>query len=78
MPLMFNAAFLATLCFPVIKLEFTKDEFQIADNLREYIATGTNAMAEQYQIELNAISHNQRFDELVVKLYQQTGQPVVL
>jgi hypothetical protein len=64
--------------YPVIKLEFAKDEFATADNLREYIDNATVRFASQYGIELSGSSYNQRFDELVTKLHQTTGKTVVL
>jgi hypothetical protein len=64
--------------YPVIKLEFSKDEFATADNLRSYIYNTVNRVARSYNIELVEDTYNQRFDELLVKLHQQTGQKVVV
>jgi hypothetical protein len=63
---------------PVIKLEFTKDEFATADNLRSYIFKAINRIASDNVIELVEDTYTLRFDELVVKLHQKTGQNVVL
>lgn len=64
--------------YPVIKLEFAKDEYATADNLRSQIEITINRMASRYQIVLEEGSYNQQFDELVTKLHQKTGQKVVL
>lgn len=64
--------------YPVIKLEFAKDEFASADNLRGYIDNAINQIAIQYKLQLSSNTYNQRFDELVVKMHQQSGQKVVL
>ncbi|MCJ8272516.1 MAG: AAA family ATPase, partial [Psychrosphaera sp.] len=64
--------------YPVMKLEFAKDEFNTADNLRSYISNTINRMARRYNIELIEETYNQRFDELLGKLYEQTGQKVVV
>jgi hypothetical protein len=64
--------------YPVVKLEFSKDEFVTADSLRNYIYTATNRIANHHQIELIEDTYTQRFDELIVKLHQKHHQPVVL
>ena len=64
--------------YPVMKLEFAKDEFNTADNLRNYISNTINRMAKRYNIELIEAGYNQRFDELLGKLYQKTGKKVVI
>ena len=64
--------------FPVIKLEFAKNEFATADELREYINFAIDRVATSNNIQLNASNYNQRFEELVTGLHQQTGQKVVL
>jgi hypothetical protein len=64
--------------YPVIKLEFSKDEFTTADSLRSYIFAAVNRIANHYKIDLVEETYNQRFDELVVKLHQQNQQKVVL
>ena len=64
--------------YPVLKFEFAKDEFACADNLRSYINYAINQMAERYGVALTADGHNQKFDELVIKLQQKSGQKVVL
>lgn len=63
---------------PVIKFEFSKDEFATADNLRDYINSAVTDIAEFYGIELRDQSYNLRFNELVVKLHRQTDKQVVL
>lgn len=63
---------------PVIKLEFSKDEFISADTLREFIYSSISRIAKQQAIELEETTYNQRFDELIVKLHQKSGQKVVL
>jgi len=63
---------------PIIKLEFAKDEFTTAENLKDYITTTTNRLSKEHHIELDANSYNQRFDELVVKLQQKYNMGVVL
>ena len=57
---------------PVVKLEFSKDEFATADSLRDYIYTAISRIAKHHQIELVEGTYTQRFDELVVKLHQKT------
>lgn len=64
--------------YPVIKLEFAKDEFATADNLRECIYYAIDRIASDNGIELITNTHNQRFEELVIKLHKQTGSKVVL
>jgi hypothetical protein len=64
--------------YPVVKLEFSKDEFATADSLRDYIYTAVSDIAEHYGVELTKPSYSQRFDELVIKLHQKTQQKVVL
>jgi hypothetical protein len=64
--------------YPVVKLEFSKDEFTTADSLRDYIYNAVSDIAEHYGIELNKQSYSQRFNELVIKLHQKTQQKVVL
>ena len=63
---------------PVIKMEFAKDEYDTADNLRSYIEGALNDIAAGYGISLQKPTYNQRFDELVAKLHEQTGKKVVL
>jgi hypothetical protein len=63
---------------PVVKLEFAKDEYATADNLRSYIDKAISNIAANYQVDLEEGTYNQRFDELVVRLHQKTGQKVVL
>ena len=64
--------------YPVLKFEFSKDEFATADNLRDYINSAITDIAELYGIELRDQSYNLRFNELVVKLHRQTNKQVVL
>ena len=64
--------------YPVVKLEFSKDEFTTADSLREYIYTEISRIAKHHQIELSEGTYTQRFDELIVKLHKKTKQKVVL
>ena len=64
--------------YPVIKLEFAKDEFATADNLRECIYYAVDRIANDNGIELTTNTYNQRFEELVIKLHKQTGSKVVL
>ena len=64
--------------YPVVKLEFSKDEFITADSLRDYITAEITRIAKDHQIELSNGSYTQRFDELVVKLHQKNQQKVVL
>ena len=64
--------------FPVIKLEFAKNEFATTDQLREYINFAIDMIATNNNIPLNANNYNQRFEELVTGLHQQTGQKVAL
>lgn len=63
---------------PVIKLEFSKDEYSDAEALRRYISLAIVDIAEQNEIELNKDSYVHQFDELVVKLHQKTSQRVVI
>jgi hypothetical protein len=64
--------------YPVIKLEFSQDEFLTADSLRDYICSSLSDVAEHYDIELTKQIYSQRFGELVKKLHQKSGQKVVL
>jgi hypothetical protein len=63
---------------PVITIEFAKEEFGTADNLRSFICGALDYYAEQYDISLVRETYAQRFDELVTKLHEKTGQKVVL
>ncbi|MCJ8269250.1 MAG: AAA family ATPase, partial [Psychrosphaera sp.] len=64
--------------YPVITMEFSRDEFTTADNLRELILNSVDYYAEQFEIVLSRTTFAQRFDELVTKLHHKTGQKVVL
>jgi hypothetical protein len=64
--------------YPVVTLEFSKEEFGTADNLRDYISGALDDHAEQYAISLVKTTYAQRFGELLTKLHQKTGRKVVL
>ena len=64
--------------YPVIRLDFSGDEFITADDLRAHISIILNDYARKYEIELNLQTFAKRFMELVVKLHEKTGQKVVL
>ncbi|MFT5163424.1 MAG: DNA-directed RNA polymerase subunit L [Alteromonadaceae bacterium] len=64
--------------YPVIKLEFSQDEFTTANSVRDYICSALKRTALEHQIELTENTYNQRFAELIRKLHKQTGQKVVL
>ncbi len=66
------------LTYPIVKLEFSQDEFRTADSLRDYIFTAVDDIAQRYEIELTKPSYSQRFGELISKLHDKTGQKVVL
>ena len=64
--------------YPVLMIEFSKEEFGTADNLRGFISNALEYYARRYDITLDADTYAQRFDELVIKLHEKTGQKVVL
>ncbi len=64
--------------YPVVKLEFSKNEFATADSLRDYINSAITRIAKDHQIELTEDTYTQRFDELIVKLHLKYQQKVVL
>ena len=64
--------------YPVVKLEFSKDEFTSADSLRHYIHTAINRIANDHHIQLIEDTYVAKFDELVVKLHQKYEKKVVL
>jgi hypothetical protein len=64
--------------YPVLKFEFSQDEFLTADSLRGYILSDVNRFALEYDIELIEQTFSQRFAELLRKLHAKTGKKVVL
>jgi hypothetical protein len=64
--------------YPVVKMEFSSDEFNSAESLREYIDDGVMDIAQEYGVTLNKKTYNKRFAELVIKLHQKTDKKVVL
>lgn len=64
--------------FPVLTIEFSKEEFTDADNLRHFISTVLNDYAQSFDITLTTDTFALQFNELVTKLQQKTGQKVVL
>lgn len=64
--------------YPVIVLEFSKVDVSDADDLKSYIVNITNEYAKNYSVDLEIESYEQRFDQLVSKLQEKTGQKVVL
>ena len=64
--------------YPVLKLEFSQDEFVTADSLRSYIYQAVNRIANEHHIELIEQTYNQRFAELVVKLHKKAQKKVIL
>jgi hypothetical protein len=64
--------------YPVVKLEFSQDEFRTAESLRDYINASVNRIASENNIKLIEQTYNQRFAELVRKLHQINQQKVVL
>jgi hypothetical protein len=63
--------------YPVIILEFSRVDVSQADDLKNFIINATNQHARAYDISLEIDSYEQRFEELVSKLHQKTGQKVV-
>ncbi|MCJ8270948.1 MAG: AAA family ATPase, partial [Psychrosphaera sp.] len=64
--------------YPVVKMEFSSDEFNSAESLREYIDDAVMDIAQEYGVTLSKKTYNKRFAELVIKLHQKTGKKVVL
>ncbi|NQZ09536.1 MAG: ATP-binding protein [Algicola sp.] len=64
--------------YPVIKLEFSSADVDQAADFKQYIVNVTNDFANRYDIKLEIDSYEQRFAELVRKLYLKTQQKVVV
>ncbi|MCJ8271965.1 MAG: ATP-binding protein [Psychrosphaera sp.] len=64
--------------YPVLKLEFSQDEFRTADSLRKYIYSTVDELANRNGIALSKETYNQRFAELIKKLHQSKQQKVVV
>ena len=64
--------------YAVVAIEFAKEEFASADNLRDFLFHQVEYYAQTFGIELTRSTYVQRFDELVTKIHQQLGQKVVL
>ena len=63
--------------YPVVLFEFTKVLTRRVDDLERHIINNTNRIAEQYSVELTLESYEERLEELIRKLYETTGKPVV-
>lgn len=64
--------------YPVIKLEFSQDEFPTGESLRAYIDSAIDDVAQRYGIELVKQTYSQKFAELIKKLHQLKQQKVVI
>ncbi|NQZ08642.1 MAG: AAA family ATPase [Algicola sp.] len=64
--------------YPVIRMDFSDEEFNTADDLRAHIHSILNEYAQKYDITLNSETFAKRFKELLAKLQDKTGQAVVL
>lgn len=64
--------------YPVIKIEFTRVNVRQAEDLEKFIVNVANSYAADNDITLEIDSYEQRFAELVIKLQQKSGKPVVL
>ena len=64
--------------YPIVLFEFTNVVTEQAADVKRYIINTTNMIAEQYSIELTFDSFEERVSELIRKLYNKTGKPVVL
>jgi hypothetical protein len=64
--------------YPVVLLEFSSVDVRQGSDLEQYIINMTNQYASSYGIALEINSYEQRFAELVSKLYAKTGKKVVL
>ena len=62
---------------PVVLFEFTKVLMRKVSDLERHIINNTNRIAEQYSLELTLESYEERLEELIRKLYEKTGKPVV-
>lgn len=80
---LFNGLYIATTeydfaQYPVLTIEFSKEEFANANNLRQFISTVLNDYANNFDITLTTDTYALQFNELVTKLQQKTGKKVVL
>lgn len=64
--------------YPVIKMEFTRVVVRQVEDLENYIINTANSYAKTHGLELELVSYEQRFAELVIKLQQKYQQKVVL
>ncbi|MFT5163200.1 MAG: hypothetical protein ACI9FJ_001785 [Alteromonadaceae bacterium] len=63
--------------YPLVMLELSRVDVRQGKDLEQYIVNATNDHARQYDIALERDSYEQRFVELVTKLYEKTGEEVV-
>lgn len=63
---------------PVVTLEFSKVKVDTEADLKGYIINATNQIAKSNQISLTIESYEQRFEELIRKLEENSGQKVVV
>ena len=64
--------------YAVITIEFAKEEFASADNLRDFLFHQVEYYAQIFGIGLTRSTYVQRFDELITKIHQQLNKKVVL
>jgi len=63
---------------PVILLDFGGGNYETTHDLENTITDILDDLAEDFDIELNRITLSKRFGELIKKVYQKTGQKVVV
>jgi hypothetical protein len=64
--------------YPVIRMDFSDEEFNTAEDLRTHIHSILNEYAQKYDMTLTSETFAKRFKELLTKLQDKTGQAVVL
>ena len=64
--------------YPIVLFEFTNVVTEQAADVKRYITNTTDIIAQEYSIELTFDSYEERVSELIRKLYEKTGKPVVI
>jgi hypothetical protein len=63
---------------PVIHLDMSKAAMETPEDLKGFLRRQTDALAEQYGVELRADSYEQRFGELVQQLARTNGVVILI
>jgi len=63
---------------PVIKIDWSKIRHTASMEMEDSMSSYLGLMAARYQISLSQKFAHERFDELIMKLYEKTGKKVVI